>query len=91
VPVLLICVEGSASEADARTCLDHFERLNDRRWTYPSAFVDQVDELREATSDDLSALRTVGVCVTLPEPADLPDEEAVRRDVAALVESMSQA
>jgi hypothetical protein len=52
-------------------------------------FVDQVEEVSASTPDDFSALRTVGVCMNLPDPDGPIDEAAVRRDVAALFEAMS--
>jgi hypothetical protein len=35
-------------------------------------------------------LRTAGVVVTLPEPEDAVEEDAVRRDVTELVHAMSE-
>jgi hypothetical protein len=57
---------------------------------YSPAFVDQLDEVPVTGPDDLPLLRTVGVCMALPEPEDTGDENAVRRNVAALVGAMSE-
>jgi hypothetical protein len=86
---LLICVDGSASDDDARACREQFDMLRQRQWTHPPAYVDQVDEVPVTTPDDLPILRTVGVLIPLPDAEDGADEAAVRRDVAGLVESMS--
>lgn len=64
--------------------------LTGHEWTYPPSFVDQVDEVPVIAPGDEPALRTVGVYVELPEPEESSDEAAVRRDVAALIEAMSQ-
>jgi hypothetical protein len=89
VPVLLVCVDGNASDEHARVCRDRFEVLRTQRWTCPPAFVDQVDDVPVTRPGDLSSLHTVGVCMALPEPEDTGDENAVRRDVAALIGAMS--
>jgi hypothetical protein len=88
VPTLLICIEGSASNDQARACREQFDRLAQRRWTHHPAFVDQFDEVPVNSPDDLPVLRTVGVVLALPDPGNA-DEDAVRSDVAALVEAMS--
>jgi hypothetical protein len=67
VPGLLICVDGSASDDDARACREQFEILTQRQWTHLPAFVDQVDEVPVASANDLLALRTVGVVLALPD------------------------
>jgi hypothetical protein len=89
VPVLLVCVDGHASDDDARACRDRFGALQTQRWTYSPAFVDQVDDVPATGPDDLPSLRTVGVSMALPEPEDTCDENEVRRDMAALVGAMS--
>jgi hypothetical protein len=89
VPALLVCVEGSASDEDARACREQFEMLVQRAWTYRPSFVDQVDEVRVTQPGDLPVLRTVGVVVALPDTDEGADEDAVRHDVVALVDSMS--
>jgi hypothetical protein len=89
MPVLLICVDGSASDEQADVCRQHYESLSAQHWTYPPEFVDQVDDEPVSGEDDLPAIRTAGAYVELPEPGEAPDEAAVRRDVAALIESMS--
>ena len=88
MPLLLVCVEGSASDADAEACRDRFGELIDRQWTYQPEFVDQVDEMPVTDPDDLPVVRTVGVVMPLPEPDDPEDEPAVRRDVEALVRNV---
>ena len=90
MPVFLVCVDGSASEDDAQACRAEFEALTGDEWTYPPSFVDQVDEVPVIAPGDEPALRTVGVYVELPEPEESSDEAAARRDVAALIEAMSQ-
>jgi hypothetical protein len=52
-------------------------------------FVDQLDPVPVTAPEDLPEVRTVGVALSLPEPENAADEDAVQRDVAALVESMS--
>ena len=89
MPVLLICVDGSASEEQAAACRQHYESLRSEQWTYPPEFVDQVDDEPVSGEDDLPAIRTVGVYMELPEPGEPADEATVRRDVAALIESMA--
>jgi hypothetical protein len=89
VPLLLVCVDGSASE-EALACRTEVEALSTHGWTYPPEFVDQVDEVPVYGPDDLPTLRTVGVCIALPEPEPSTPEADVRRDVAALVDAMSQ-
>ena len=86
---LLICVEGSASDDDERACRECFEALHQRQWTYPPAFVEQLDEIAVTAAGDLPVVRTVGVVVALPDPAEDVDEEAVRADVTALVAAVS--
>jgi hypothetical protein len=89
VPALLVCVDGSASEDDARACREHFEILAQREWTYRPAFVDQFDDVPVTSPEQLPVLRTVGVVMALPDVEAGVDEGAVRQDVAGLVESMS--
>jgi hypothetical protein len=89
VPVFLVCVDGNASDDHARVCRDRFDVLRTQRWTYSPAFVDQVDDVPVTGPDDLSSLRTVGICMALPEPEDTAHESTVRRDVAALIGAMS--
>jgi hypothetical protein len=89
VPVLLVCVDGNASDDDADACTDAFDALRTQQWTSSPAFVDQVDEVPVTGPNDLSSLRTVGVSIALPEPEDTGDENAVRRDFAALIQAMS--
>jgi hypothetical protein len=89
VPALLVCIDGSASDNDARACREQFEILTERQWTHRPAFVDQLDEVPVTSQDDLPVLRTVGVVLALPEPEDGVDEYAVRQDVVALAEAMS--
>jgi hypothetical protein len=67
-----------------------FEALSTQGWTYPPEFVDQMDEVPMYGPDDPPTLRTVGVCITLPEPQRTTTEPDVRREVAAFVEAMSQ-
>jgi hypothetical protein len=86
----LVCVDGGASEEEALACRTEFQALSTQGWTYPPEFVDQVDEVPVYGPDDLPMLRTVGVCIALPEPERTTTEADVRRDVAALVEAMSQ-
>jgi len=90
VPLLLVCVEGSASQEDALACRAECEALTTQAWTYPPEFVDQVDEVPVFGPDDLPTLRTVGVCVALPEAEQTAAEADVRHHVAALVQGMSQ-
>ena len=72
-------------------CWEHYEAdLASRQWTFRPAFVDQLDGLPVTAREDLPAIRTVGVMMTLPEPEQTGDDGAVRRDVAALLASMSE-
>ncbi|MBE2321136.1 hypothetical protein DVA67_034705 [Solirubrobacter sp. CPCC 204708] len=89
MPDLLICVDGSASEDDARACREQFDILADRMWSFQLAFVDQLDELPATTPGGLPVLRTIGVAMELPDPGDDTDETAIRDDVAALIEAFS--
>jgi len=89
VPALLVCVDGSASEDDAQACREQFDILSQRAWTYRPSFVDQLDEVPATAPGDLPVLRTVGVVVALPDTDEGADEDAVRRDVAAVVDGMS--
>jgi hypothetical protein len=82
MPTLLVCEEGSASDEEAKACRARFEGVAAEHWTYLPSFVDQYDDL-DARS------RTVGVHLTLPEPEEGQDEEAVQRDVQKLVSTMS--
>ena len=90
MPDLVICVEGSASEEDAHRCRAQLEDLSASEWTYQPAFVDQLDALPVNVSGDLPAIRTVGIAMTLPDPAAGADEQAVRNDVSRLVALMSR-
>ena len=89
MPDLLICVEGSASDDDARACREQFDALDQRVWSFQPSFVDQIDELPVTTPGDLSALRTAGVVMRLPDTDDGADEDAIRHDVTALIEAFS--
>ncbi len=55
------------------------DALGSDRLTYPPKFVDQDD----------AGLRTVGLAVSLPAPAESSDEREVRRTVEVLVAAMS--
>jgi hypothetical protein len=57
--------------------------------TYHPSFVDQVDEVPVTAPGDVPVLRTVGVVVALPDTDEGADENAVRHDVTAIVDSMS--
>jgi hypothetical protein len=86
----LVCVDGDASDDDAAACRSEFDVLTRHEWTYTPEFVDQVDEVPVSSPDDLPTLRTVGICLELPEPEPTANEAAVRRDVGVLIETMSQ-
>lgn len=90
MPLLLVCVEGSASSEDALACRAEFEAFTTQAWTYPPKFVDQLDEVTVFGPDDLPTLRTVGVSIALPEAEPTAAEAGVRHDVAAVVQAMSQ-
>ena len=75
LPPLLVFVDGSASEDDARACREFFEALRLRHWRYAPPVVDRVDDVPVTSPHDLPSLRTVGLGVTLPEPEDTDDEE----------------
>jgi hypothetical protein len=89
VPDLVVCVDGSASEEDARACRAQFEILIQRPWAYRPSFVDQLDEVEVTEPGDLPVLRTVGVVMPLPDTDHGADESAVRDDLAALINDMS--
>ena len=89
MPALLVCVEGSASDEDARACREQVQVLDQRAWSFRPSFVDQVDEVAVTTPGELPALRTVGVVIELPDTDEGADEDAVRSDVTALVEAFS--
>src|SRR4051794_25775087 len=90
MPTLLVHVEGSATDDEARACSEHFETLGQRRWRFRPSFVDQTDAVPATTTGDLPHLRTVGFALHLPDYDTSPDTEpGVREDVAALVRSTS--
>jgi hypothetical protein len=89
VPVLVVCVEGSASEADAQAWRDLFQDLIEERWLQAPALVDQVDDVPATDAGDLSVLRTVGLALALPEPGESRYEDVVRRDVERLIMATS--
>jgi hypothetical protein len=91
VPTLLVCVEGSASDDEVRACREQFEIFAQQAWTYRPSFVDQADEIPVTAPGDLPVLRTVGVVLELPDTDEGADEDAIRRDVAALIDGMSSA
>jgi hypothetical protein len=45
-------------------------------------FVDQRGDAPVYSPNDLPVLRTLGMCMSLPEPEETADERALRRDVA---------
>jgi hypothetical protein len=79
VPVLLICADGSGSEANASACRAALDALDADRLALRPELVDHKD----------GGLRTVGVAVSLPAPDQSSDEREVRRTVEALVAAMS--
>ena len=77
------------SQRSRLACREAFTELSFSRWTCRPEFVDQIDVLPVNTHDDLPALRSVGVLLPLPEPADAVQEQAVRDDVSQLIGAMS--
>ena len=90
MPGLLICIDGSATAEHADACRRRLQRLLAQPWTHTPQFVDRLDEVPAINPGDLPVLRTVGFQLALPEPDDRDTEDAVRRDVEAVITAVSQ-